>query len=125
MRDRPPAGGGGWVFDVFGHGELFLLASHSLILRSAQISGRRGAGEGTGTYIMIILLHSHNPRNIVECHRAEAEIGIIGDFAHFFSEAVEVWCWDAVYGGDEVGWCEAVLVGRRAATLLKLVHICL
>ena len=69
---------------------------------------------------MIILLHSHNPRDIVEGHSTEAEIGIIGDFAHFFSEAVEVWCWDAVYGGDEVGWREAVLVGGRAATLRKV-----
>ena len=72
---------------------------------------------GTGTYIMIILLHSHNPRDIVEGHSAEAEICIIGDFAHFFSEAVEVWCWDAVDGGDEVGWREAVLIRGRAATL--------
>ena len=75
---------------------------------------------GTGTYIMIILLHSHNPRNIVECHGAEPEICIIRDFAHFFSEAVEVWRWNAVYGGDEVGWREAVLVGGRAATLRKV-----
>ena len=78
---------------------------------------------GTGTYIMIILLHSHNPRNIVECHGAEPEISIIGDSAHFFNEAVEVGGWDAVYGGDEVGWREAVLVGGRATTLLKLAEL--
>ena len=59
---------------------------------------------------MIILLHGDHPRDIVKGHGAEAEIGVIGDFAHFLDEAVEGWCWDAVDGGDEVSWREAVLI---------------
>lgn len=56
------------------------------------------------TYVMIVLLHGHYPRHIVECHRAKAEICVVGDFAHFFGEAVQVRGGDTVHGGDEVGW---------------------
>ena len=59
---------------------------------------------------MIVLFHGHYPGHVVECHGANAEIGVVGDFADLPHEEVEVWCWDAVDACDEVGWGEAVLV---------------
>lgn len=69
---------------------------------------------------MIVFLHGHYPRDIIKGDRAEAEIGVIRDLADLLHEGVEVWCWDAVYGGDEVGRGEAVLVGGRTTALEML-----
>lgn len=66
---------------------------------------------------MIVLFHGDHPRDIIKGHGPQTEVSIIRDLAHFVDEAVEVWCWDAVDGGDEVGWAEAVLVRWGAATL--------
>lgn len=59
---------------------------------------------------MIVFLHGNNPRNIIECHRAESKVGVIGDFGDFLDKGIEVGCWDAVYSCDEVCGREAVLV---------------
>jgi hypothetical protein len=48
---------------------------------------------------MIVLLHSHHPWNVVECHGAESEVGVIRDLADFLDEAIEVGCGDAVDSG--------------------------
>lgn len=63
-----------------------------------------------GTYVVIVLLHGDNPRNIVECHGAEAEVGVVRDFADLLDESVEIGGGNAVDGGDEVGWCEAIVI---------------
>lgn len=63
-----------------------------------------------GTYVVVVLLHGDDPRDIVEGHGAKAEVGVIWDFADFFDEAIEVGGCYAVDGCDEVGRCEAVVV---------------
>lgn len=59
---------------------------------------------------MIVLLHGDYPRNIVEGHGAEAEVGVIWDLADFLDEAIEVGGWNAVDGRDEVGRSKAIVV---------------
>lgn len=57
-----------------------------------------------GTHVMIILLHGHHPRHVVEGDGPQAEVRVIRDLVDFLDEAVEVGRGDAVDGGDEVGW---------------------
>lgn len=68
---------------------------------------------------MIILFHGHDPRDVVEGDGAETEVGVIRDAADELDEAGDVGGGDAVYGGDEVGWGEAVLGGGGAAALFS------
>ena len=57
------------------------------------------------TYIMLILLHRHHPRDIVECHGSQPEVGIVIDGADFSHERIRVGCLDTVDVGDEIGCC--------------------
>lgn len=59
---------------------------------------------------MVVLLHGDYPRDIVEGHGAEAEVGVVGDFAHLLHEAIQVGGGNAVDGCDEVGRGKAVVV---------------
>lgn len=72
------------------------------------------------TNVVIILLHSNHPRDIIECDGFQAEIGIIGNFADFLDEGVEVGGLLAVDGRDKVCRGEVVLVGRGTAALKEL-----
>jgi cysteine synthase len=69
------------------------------------------------TYVVIIFLHGHDPRDIIEGDGTEAEVGVIGDLADLVDEGVEVWSREAVDGGDEVSRGQAVLVGGGTAAL--------
>lgn len=69
------------------------------------------------TNVVIILLHGNHPRDIIECDGFQAEVGIIGDFADFFDEGVEVGGLLAVDGCDEVRRGEIVLIGWGTAAL--------
>lgn len=66
---------------------------------------------------MIIFLHGHDPRDIIEGDGTEAEVGVIGDLADLVDEGVEVWSREAIDGGDEVSRGQAVLVGGGTAAL--------
>lgn len=66
---------------------------------------------------MIILLHRHHPRDVVESHRAETEVCVVRDLAHFRNECIQIRGGEAVDSGDEVGRGEAVLIRRGATTL--------
>lgn len=69
------------------------------------------------TYVVIVLLHGDDPRNVVECHGAKAEVGVVWDLADFIDERVEVGGGNAVDGGDEVGRREAIVIRRGTAAL--------
>lgn len=63
-----------------------------------------------GTYIVIILLHSDHPRDIIERHRAKPEVRVIRNLADFFHKGIKVRRRGSIYRSDEVRRCKAVLV---------------
>lgn len=66
---------------------------------------------------MIVLLHSHYPRNVVEGNGTKTEVGVVRDLANLLDKAIESGRWDTIDSSDEVGRGETVVVGRRAAAL--------
>lgn len=64
VRHGPPTGRLGLVFDILGHGELEIIV---LVSTFSEFGG--GKEGGVVAYVMIVLLHGHYPRHIVECHR--------------------------------------------------------
>lgn len=66
---------------------------------------------------MIVLLHGGHPRHVVKRHRAEAEVRVVGDLAHFLNKAVEVRRRDTIDSSQEVGGSKTVMVRGRATAL--------
>jgi hypothetical protein len=57
--------------------------------------------------IVLVLLHSSNPRHVVEGHDLEPEVLVVLDLLDGFEERVKVGSGLVVDVGEEVGWCEA------------------
>jgi hypothetical protein len=55
---------------------------------------------------VLVLLHSRDPRHVVEGHDLEAEVLVILDLLDGREERVEVGSGLVVDVGEEVGWCE-------------------
>lgn len=69
---------------------------------------------------MIVFLHSNHPRYIVECDGFQAEIGIVGDFADFLDEGVQIRGVFTVDGCYEVCRRKVVLVGWGTTALKEV-----
>jgi hypothetical protein len=66
---------------------------------------------------MVVLLHGDNPGDVVESHRTQTEVGVVGDLAHFIDEQVEGGSRGVIDSSDEVGRCQTIVVSRRATAL--------
>ena len=66
---------------------------------------------------MVVLLECDDPGDIVECHGAQTEIGIIGDLVDLLDERIKVRSCDAIDGRDKIGGRQIVLVSRRTPAL--------
>lgn len=69
--------------------------------------------------IMFVFLHGGDPGHVVECHDSESEISVVRDGGDLGEKFGEGWGGLIVDGGDEVGRCQAVLVGWRASGLVQ------
>lgn len=66
---------------------------------------------------MIVFLHGHHPRDIIECHGTDTEIRIIRDTADLFDESVEIGGWGAINRRNKVSRRKAILVRGRSTAL--------
>ena len=69
------------------------------------------------SYIVIVLLHSDNPRDIVECDGAQTKVCVVGNVADLLDKGVEVGSLHSVDSRDKIRGRKAVLVSRRTPAL--------
>lgn len=78
----------------------------------------------TLSYIVVIFLHGHYPRNVVEGNGTKTEVCVIWNPSNLLDKAIEIGCRDTIYGGDEVCRGKTIVVRRRATALENMVsHI--
>jgi hypothetical protein len=66
---------------------------------------------------MVVLLHGHNPGNVVKGHRANTEVFVIGNFADFPNKAIQVWSRDAVNGSEEISGRKTIVISGGTTAL--------
>lgn len=66
---------------------------------------------------MVVLLHGHNPGNVVEGHGADTEVYVIGNFADFPNKAIQVWSRHAVNSSEEISGRKTIVVSGGTTAL--------
>jgi hypothetical protein len=60
--------------------------------------------------VMLVLLHSGDPRDIVECDDFEAKVLVVANLLYFTKEGGEVGCGNIVNMGQEICWRKLLML---------------
>jgi hypothetical protein len=64
------------------------------------------------SYVVIILLHSDDPRDVIKGDGAQTKVRVVGDVADLLDERVQVGRLHPIDSGDKICGRKTVMVGR-------------